>query len=112
MLGWVGLAKGSQGLLVCIISQLHIRRFKSDIPAKPVDSGTVDVLVTGTCIDMLALAELVETAAVEVARLDSLLEVDASSSEDLTLADGREDAVAMGVCERSEGLSSCRRTAD
>jgi hypothetical protein len=61
---------------------------------------------------MLASAELVEAAAVEDARLDSLLEVDTSTSEDLTLADGRKDAVAMGVCERSEWLSSCRRTAD
>lgn len=63
-------------------------------------------------MDMLASTELVEAAVVEDARLGWILEVEASSSEDVTLADGRDDAVDIGVSARSEGLSSWRRAAD
>ena len=55
---------------------------------------------------MLDSAELVGAAAVEEARLDSVCEVDSSSPEDVIEADGRDDAVTVGVCETSEGLSS------
>lgn len=61
--------------------------------------------MTGICIDVLTSAELVEAAEVEETRLDSVVEVDASS-DDVIVADGREEAVAVGVCERFEGLSS------
>ena len=68
--------------------------------------------MTGTCMDMLASTELVEAAVVEDARLGWILEVEASSSEDVALVDGRDDAVDIGVSARSEGLSSWRRAAD
>jgi len=57
-------------------------------------------------MDVLDSAELVGAAAVEEARLDSVCEVDSSSPEDVIEADGRDDAVTVGVCETSEGLSS------
>jgi hypothetical protein len=57
-------------------------------------------------MDVLASAELVEAAGVEEARADWTFEVEKSSSEDVTVADGRDDTVAVGSCERSEGLSS------
>jgi hypothetical protein len=62
-------------------------------------------------MNVLATAELAEAAAVEEARLDSIFEADEFSSEDVAVADGRKDEVAVGACERSEGLSSWRRTA-
>lgn len=75
-------------------------------PAELVDSAAADALVIGTCIDVVASAELIEAVRV------LMLEVDASSSDDVIVTDGRKDAVTVGVCERSEVLSSCRRTAD
>lgn len=63
-------------------------------------------------MDVIAPAEVVVTGAVEEeAWLGSVFEPEVSSSEDVTLADRGEDAVAVGACERSDGLSSCRRTA-
>lgn len=44
-------------------------------------------MVTGTWIDVLISAELEDTAAVEDARLDSAIEVGASTPEDVTMED-------------------------
>lgn len=55
---------------------------------------------------MLASAELVGAAELEEARSDTVCEVETCSSEDVTKADGREDAVTVGVCDWSEELSS------
>jgi hypothetical protein len=57
-------------------------------------------------MDVVASTEADDGAGVERARLLSDAVVDASSSDEVTEADGRRDAVAVGVCERSEGLSS------
>jgi hypothetical protein len=57
-------------------------------------------------MDVVASTEADDGAGVERARLLSDTVVDASSSDEVTEADGRRDAVAVGVCERSEGLSS------
>ena len=62
--------------------------------------------MAGTCIDVVASAEADDGAGVEEARLLSDNVVDASASDEVTEADGRRDAVAVWVCERSEGLSS------
>lgn len=57
-------------------------------------------------MEVLASAEVDEGAGVEEARLLSDAEADSSSDDDVTVADGRKDAVAIGVCERSGELSS------
>lgn len=62
--------------------------------------------MAGICIDVLASAEVGVGAGAEEALLLSDTVVVASSSDEVTEADGRNDAVAVGVCERSEGPSS------
>jgi hypothetical protein len=57
-------------------------------------------------MDVVASAEADDGAGVAEARLLSDTAVVASSLDEVTEADGREDVVAVGVCERSEGLSS------
>ena len=55
---------------------------------------------------VLASAEGDEGAGVEETRSLLEAEADSPSGDDVTEAEGREDAVGAGVCERSEGLSS------
>lgn len=57
-------------------------------------------------MDVVASDEADDGAPVEEARSLSDVEVVASSSDGVTEADGRGDAVAVGVCERPAGLSS------
>lgn len=61
---------------------------------------------------VVSAAEL-EGDGVEETRLDSVVEADASPSDevDVTIADGRDEAGTVDSCERSEGRSSWRRTA-
>lgn len=57
-------------------------------------------------MDVVASAEVGEGVGVVEARLLSDTEVVASSSDCVTEAVGREDTVAVGLCERNETLSS------
>jgi hypothetical protein len=78
-----------------------------------VASGAVEMVDWGACEAMLSLVDLGAGVVVEGARLDSVLEIEDSSSEGSAVGEGRVEAprVNEGTGDCWVGLSSWRRSA-